>query len=502
VQALRSSNRFPRIVAAVWLAICLWTAVSTYGYYHEDEFGQITAFSLRKLGILEDSQMPWEYERMARPWLQPAVNAVLYRPLIARFGRNFLVLDRAAFLLNLLLVVTATWAFAELVVRKHGPPEGEIPRLGLIAVVGIWFLPSMMIRHSAEAMAAALLVLAFWCWRGDRAGRILAAGLLAGFAFWVRFQTGFFLTGFAVALTAKRDWRHRAPHCTLAVAGFLLACAAGIVVDYWGYGTATLTPLNYFVTNIIEGAASGFGTQPWYWYPLATSAVCLNPLLWFWIGRAFRNRWRDPLDGPVIVGVAVFVIAHSLVPHKELRFLLPVLPLAMLVLLQDLRGRRLSAYYGIVAVANLAAFLVFAAIGMKGPRNQAEYSLWKLGPPTTVYSATDLFHRFDGGFQAVPPEGRPDGRFRKPAGVRYVYSSPHSFAEACRAEPAAYVLITNSQIGLDPAEGPWIDRRFESPVSQFPPPWIPSVLTDRVHTWRHKLVPCSELVRATGPTIN
>ena len=45
--------------AVLWWLVCLYTALTLYGFYQEDEFGQITAFYLHKAGIVGIGEMPW-----------------------------------------------------------------------------------------------------------------------------------------------------------------------------------------------------------------------------------------------------------------------------------------------------------------------------------------------------------------------------------------------------------------------------------------------------------
>eukprot|EP00903_Cladosiphon_okamuranus_P015163 g14021.t1 len=110
---------------------------------------------------------------------------------------------------------------------------------------------------------------------------------------------------------------------------------ASFYLDSRLYGTATLVPLNFLRFNVLEGNSRIFGEQAWHWnfsqgLPAVLGAA-LPASLWGF-ARAFGEEGRG-------VGcchhrrrlgwLAVwFLVYHSSSPHKEFRFLLPVLPIA------------------------------------------------------------------------------------------------------------------------------------------------------------------------------
>ena len=48
--------------------------------------------------------------------------------------------------------------------------------------------------------------------------------------------------------------------CT--AAGVLLVMLA---VDLYLYGEATITPINFLISNLVNGFARLYGVNPWYW---------------------------------------------------------------------------------------------------------------------------------------------------------------------------------------------------------------------------------------------
>jgi hypothetical protein len=74
-----------------------------------------------------------------------------------------------------------------------------------------------------------------------------------------------------------------------------------------------------FSANLVEGLADNFGTEPWYYYPLAI-AVHWGPALPVGIALlvvGLRQSWRLSVPGLALL------LALSLIAHKEYRFYLP-----------------------------------------------------------------------------------------------------------------------------------------------------------------------------------
>jgi hypothetical protein len=85
----------------------------------------------------------------------------------------------------------------------------------------------------------------------------------------------------------------------------------------------------YFAYNVEH--THDFGRDPWYRFILLLAGLTIPPVFFArYRGLAWRDRYQ-PLF-PVVLMVALFVTMHSLVPHKEERFIVPVLPLFLLLL--------------------------------------------------------------------------------------------------------------------------------------------------------------------------
>ncbi len=200
------------------------------------------------------------------------------------------------------------------------------------------------------------------------------AGFLWAVMFAIRFQTAFLVAGlglwtFGSNVRAWRSgvpfWQALAPTCRL-FEGLLLGFAFIGWYDYRSFqdfpntllGGWFHSPLEYLQANIFEDMASRFGTEPWYYY--------------------FTNGWAGPLltspiyallilpvvksQGRLIVASLLFVVGHSCVAHKELRFLWCLLPIGLV--LMSLGFERIVGYLTQTDGLSAPAIRKIAAIGL------------------------------------------------------------------------------------------------------------------------------------------
>eukprot|EP01138_Halocafeteria_seosinensis_P006634 gb/GECG01006782.1/.p1 GENE.gb/GECG01006782.1/~~gb/GECG01006782.1/.p1 ORF type:complete len:709 (+),score=48.80 gb/GECG01006782.1/:1-2127(+) len=117
----------------------------------------------------------------------------------------------------------------------------------------------------------------------------------------------------------------------------IISIAISVAVDslFWGKWVWPEGVVLFF--NTVENKSSQWGTEPWHWYiTSAIPRVLLTALLFFPVGlmwfRKGKMQWKlDSISTPFAVSAALFVGLYSILPHKELRFLFPSVPLFVLV---------------------------------------------------------------------------------------------------------------------------------------------------------------------------
>jgi hypothetical protein len=233
----------------------------------------------------------------------------------------------------------------------------------------------------------------------------------------------------------------------------------------------------------------------------------LNPLVWGWLALAMWLGGRDPFRRALSIGVVVFVLVHSVIVHKEERFLIPMAGPAALLLLAmfgELATRapsRLEHWLvhpralGVIALAGVVAMPAYSALGLVKDRYRIERSLWDLPAGTHVLAETDLFGRFDAVFAGVAgPDDDFVRLFLRAPGVRNERVRTAERSAACAADPGALVLLTTTNVPRDMPNP--VDLPMPA-VAAYPPPVVGQIFGGMSwyrRTWRFRLVRCADYV--------
>ena len=312
------------MAAALLLLIAAWLSI---GFHQYDEHFQLLEFANFKLGLTPPAHLPWEYGARIRSWFQPAVAFVVLRALRAVGDSDPF---HAALVLRLLSAVLYWAAFAGLVRRSRSWfRSSEIHRLAIAVGCGLWFVPYLAVRFSGESWSGSLFFLGLAPLIQDTQDESVSlwelalAGSAMGLAFAARYQS-------AILILAALAWfvrigRARPSAVAAVIAGIAVTCAAGLLLDRWGYAVWTFAPWNYLDANLLQGtAARRFGASPWWWY-LTKIPVAAGPpigvLLLLGVPLAWWRRPHNPLTWITLT----FFLAHTVLGHKELRFLFPLL---------------------------------------------------------------------------------------------------------------------------------------------------------------------------------
>lgn len=314
-----------RIILVFLLLVVFVTAWNSLGYFHPDEHFQLLEFASYKVGNPNTSvsALTWEFPAQIRPAMQVYVAfvAMKFFSLIHAFD-PFLIAKVLRFA-SAVLSLFCFWLLYK-VKEKENPDSGLIY---LVSAIGLWFLPFLSVRFSSETWSGALFFMALALYmlrlnRKESLGYAALIGLLLGFSFNMRFQTGILIFGFFLwLLLVDGAWKKRSFYVLSFFA--LIAVFIGVLFDYWLYGNFVFTPWNYADVNILQGKAAEFGTDPWYqyflWLPekgLLAGVLILIVSFWFWMMKPKHI---------FTFSVLPFVLVHCFIAHKEMRFLFPVM---------------------------------------------------------------------------------------------------------------------------------------------------------------------------------
>lgn len=291
----------PLFASSIIVLIC---AFFSTGFLHPDEHYQILELINLKLNnnYTDHSIFNWDYSLMIRSWFQPAFYYLFLKP--------FFFLDpfQKAFLIRLLNGLIALYAFSQIF---------KASQHRVLTLVLIWFIPFFLVRTNSESLSTSLFLIGAPYFIKNTNKNSLISGLFFGLSFLVRYQMGVVI--FCVnlwSLIKKRNILNLSIH-TLSV---LFVIALGSLIDWWGYGELTFAPYNYFRENIINSRASDFGTSP-FWYYLTEPLLKGIPFIAIFIYYSLYKYVKEYKLDFYVCAFLSFLIIHSLVPHKELRFL-------------------------------------------------------------------------------------------------------------------------------------------------------------------------------------
>jgi phosphatidylinositol glycan class B len=156
---------------------------------------------------------------------------------------------------------------------------------------------------------------------GGKWGPVFLSGLLMGGAFESRFQIAFAILATAIWLLVFQ--RPTFGQAVVGIVGFLLVLGVGILIDRWFYGNWVFTPYRYYEVNILQDKAGNWGRSPFWYYPVMVAEAAAPPLSVFLLAGVFFALVVYPRH--LLSWVMILMtLGHSLVGHKEVRFLFPL----------------------------------------------------------------------------------------------------------------------------------------------------------------------------------
>ncbi len=323
-------------ILVVGLILFVITAFTSKGYHHSDEHWQLLEFANFKLGRSPKYNLASEYGKEMRSAFQPGIAYVVIQ-CAERLGiKNPFDI---ALILRLISVVFA-WLALSVVVLKSKNFGVSLTNQKLLACLSmlLWFIPYTACRFSNENWSGFLFCLGVVMLLKDREIKkmeFLLAGTLVGLSYLCRFQIAFAIVGLFIWLLFVKKVKFHS--IALFMLGLLLIMFLGVELDKWFYGHYTFTAYHYYYANIVEGVAASFGVSPWWYYLKMILESAAAPLSVVLILGYFYSFFYTKTHLVHLV-VFFFLVGHSIVGHKELRFLFPMIYFLPLILTLGYQG--------------------------------------------------------------------------------------------------------------------------------------------------------------------
>jgi len=306
------------------LIIQIITSITAVGASSADQHFQIIEFSLNQLGQPSGAPYVWEYDHFVRGTIQ-----------VYLFSGYHLVLNAIGItdpytqltILRLILGLLMFAVFNLLAFHYFGNGNRETLLFVLLLMNFSWVLPYTRTLFCAEMMCSlfffgTLLLYEVKKEKWKRFWFPLVIGFLFSLAFYFRLQIATALLGFGVwLLFFEKRYKHILPIAL----GFGIGLLVNVLLDYGYYNIWIFTPYEYFKVNIIEGRATQFGTSSFWRYIgfiiFAAPAPLFSIVLFYYGIKTFFKKYSNP----IFLSTLIFIIVHSMIGHKEERFMFPVL---------------------------------------------------------------------------------------------------------------------------------------------------------------------------------
>jgi len=292
----------------------VFLASTEHGTNHPDEIFQMLEPAHR--WVYGFGIQSWEFRDGARSWLLPGALALLWK-MLAWLGLSSPLL--VVPILRMPFVALAVYS-AYLAARLAGKWAGETA--AMLALAFAAFAPLALLldfRTTTEAASVPFVLLALLSLADRKPAR---AGAFLALLVFLRPTNGIVGLTAAAWLLVERRFREAA---RLALGALPVAVAGGLL-DWATWGSPFHHLVEYARFNWLESGASLFGSeQAWFFGLVLLSTAPVVALLLLPGTIALLRKQREARTALAVAWV--YLLFHSIVGHKEPRFLLPILAL-------------------------------------------------------------------------------------------------------------------------------------------------------------------------------
>lgn len=298
----------------------------TVGYYNADEHYQVIGPLEKLLNI--DNKLTWEFDYRIRPWLQPYFYFAITKTLSVLHLNNPFVI---AFLLR--LVSSLIGLISIVYLYNHIKYKFNIDNnFSKIIIYTFWFYAFLHARTSSENLSISMLIFGIiffdkFTSNDELKNKYLLSllsGTFLGLSMIFRYQVVTSVFFIFLWLLFNRLTLTNLKLVIFNSGIIIIILFFGLIFDYFGYGFFNNTYYQYYHANFVSKWFESFGNDPW-WYHFKLfienffppiNIIILISIVFFWF-KEYKSIFTF-ITLPVI-------IILSLLSHKELRFLFPVL---------------------------------------------------------------------------------------------------------------------------------------------------------------------------------
>lgn len=311
-----------QLLLFIMLVVQVITAVNQPGFFHPDQHFQIVEFSSYQLHRESGATSVWELDAAVRPTLQVYIFSAFVK-ICEAVGIADPYTQMTLLRLKLSLAMFLVFTFIALYYFKN---ERKIVLYSVLCLLNLsYFFPYVKTLFSSEIVSSLFFFGAIF-WYDLRKNKpnnfffTLFIGFLLSLSFYFRFQMGLAVAGFGIWMIIEKKWKPLLP----LIIGFAIGVGLNTWLDNQFYHHSVFTPYEYFKVNILEGKAASFGTSSFLQYVgVLAGFVSIPPLSLILLILVIRS-WIKYYRHPFVLPVAIFIIGHCFIGHKEERFMYPM----------------------------------------------------------------------------------------------------------------------------------------------------------------------------------
>ncbi|KAK9928421.1 hypothetical protein M0R45_025557 [Rubus argutus] len=316
----------PKKVYALCLAFRIANSLLVQTYFNPDEHWQ--TLEVAHHITFGYGHLTWEWKKGIRSYLHPLLFALLYK-VLALLG-----LDTPWLMVRAPRLFQSVFsAFGDLYLYKLAAVFfGDcVAKWALFSQLTNWFMFFCLTRTLSNSLETVLTIVSLYYWpcmrpsssklplESRKWGLVIAALTCAirptSAIIWV-------YVGLLELFVTHNKLRFI----------FLEVIPTGVLVlgltfllDRWMYGSWIFVPLNFLRFNFLSSGGDYYGTHKWHWYFTQGFTVMIFSFLPFLIAGIMQSKqWK-------LSGLIAWVLGlYSVLGHKEFRFVLPVLPIALI----------------------------------------------------------------------------------------------------------------------------------------------------------------------------
>ncbi|KAF4383844.1 hypothetical protein G4B88_016277 [Cannabis sativa] len=325
-QDFSPSSLSPRRVFAICLAFRFVNALLVQTYFNPDEHWQ--ALEVAHRIAFGYGHLTWEWKKGIRSYLHPLIFALFYKVLALLGLDTPLFMVKAPRLLQSMFSAVGDLYLYKLSVIVFGE---RVAKWTLFAQLTNWFMFFCITRTLSNTLETVLTLVSLYYWpclrpSSDKLPLMSRKWGLAMAALACGIRPTSAIIWLYVGLLELYETRDRLRFIFLEVAPIgVLVLGLTSILDRLMYGSWIIVPLNFLKFNFLSSGGDYYGTHKWHWYFSQGFTVMLFTFLPFSIAGIMQSKkWK-------LSGLIAWVLGlYSVLGHKEFRFVLPVLPIALM----------------------------------------------------------------------------------------------------------------------------------------------------------------------------